>query len=100
MKPTDDLRDKVDKAENMEDKKNIIAEKGMELTDEDLEGIAGGLGKKTEGNGLVCPQCERFIPISMYQIMVSSSIFCPACGLRLDIAREESVLSRLQMLDK
>ena len=42
MKLTGVLKDKVDKAETMEEKKNIIAEAGMELTDEELEGVAGG----------------------------------------------------------
>ena len=36
------LKDKVDKAETKEEKKNIIAEAGMELTDDELEIIAGG----------------------------------------------------------
>ena len=36
------LKDKVDKAETMEAKKGIIAEAGMELTDDELEIIAGG----------------------------------------------------------
>ena len=42
MKLTGILKDKVDKAETMEAKKDIIAEAGMELTDEELEGVAGG----------------------------------------------------------
>ena len=39
------LKDKVDKAETKEEKKNIIAEAGMELTDDELEGVAGGKNK-------------------------------------------------------
>lgn len=48
MNLTGELKDKVEKAETMEEKKNIIAEAGMELTDEELEGVAGGnlLGNK------------------------------------------------------
>ena len=42
MKLTGILKDKVDKAETMEAKKDIITEAGMELTDEELEGAAGG----------------------------------------------------------
>ena len=42
MKLTGILKDKVDKAETMEAKKDIIAEAGMELTDDELEGVAGG----------------------------------------------------------
>ena len=42
MKLTGILKDKVTKAETMEEKKDIIAQAGMELTDEELEGVAGG----------------------------------------------------------
>ena len=45
MKLTGVLKDKVDKAETMEAKKNIIAEAGMELTDDELEGVAGGISQ-------------------------------------------------------
>lgn len=44
MKLTGILKDKVDKAETMEAKKDIIAEAGMRLTDDELEGIGGGRG--------------------------------------------------------
>lgn len=36
-------------------------------------------------SGMPCPACNCFIPITMHQILSSSSIFCPLCGLRLDI---------------
>ena len=36
-------------------------------------------------SGMPCPACNCFIPITMYQILSSSSIFCPSCGPRLDI---------------
>lgn len=36
------LKDKVDKAETKEEKKDIIKEAGIELTDEELDGVAGG----------------------------------------------------------
>lgn len=36
-------------------------------------------------SGMPYPSCSCFIPITMYQILSSSSIFCPSCGLRLDI---------------
>ena len=86
----------------MEEKKNIIAETGIELTEEDLEGIVGGIGKNMNENGIICPQCERFFSVSMYQIMSRSSLFCPSCGLQMDIPRRESesLISRLQSLEK
>ena len=44
MKLTGTLKDKVDKAETMEAKKTIIAQAGMELTDDEMENVAGGAG--------------------------------------------------------
>ena len=43
MKLTGILKDKVDNAETMDEKKDIIAEAGMELTDDELEKVAGGV---------------------------------------------------------
>lgn len=43
MKLTGELKDKVEAAETMEEKKNLILEAGIELTDEELDGVAGGL---------------------------------------------------------
>ena len=45
MKLTGELKDKVTKAESMEEKKDVIAQAGMELTDDELEGVAGGKNK-------------------------------------------------------
>ncbi len=42
MKLVGDLKDKVEKAENQEAAKEIIKEAGMELTDEEMEHVAGG----------------------------------------------------------
>lgn len=53
MKLTGILKDKVDKAETMEAKKDIIAEAGIELTDDELEGVAGGAYKHVNSNGSV-----------------------------------------------
>lgn len=43
MKLIGDLRDKVEAAETTEEKKDIIAQAGMELTDDELENVAGGV---------------------------------------------------------
>ncbi len=43
MKLTGKLKDKVDKAETKEEAKELIAQAGMELTDEELDSVAGGL---------------------------------------------------------
>ena len=42
MKLTGILKDKVEAAETQEEKKDIIAQAGMELTDDELEMVAGG----------------------------------------------------------
>ena len=42
MKLVGDLKDKVEKAENQEAAKEIIKEAGMDLTDEEMDQVAGG----------------------------------------------------------
>ena len=44
MKLVGELKDKVEKAENQEKAKEIIKEAGMELTDDELDQVAGGGG--------------------------------------------------------
>ncbi len=43
MKLLGELKDKVEKAENQEEAKKIIKEAGMDLTDEELDQVAGGI---------------------------------------------------------
>ena len=50
MKLTGDLKDKVEKAENQEEAKKIIKEAGIELTDEEMNQVAGGLVQSPDGN--------------------------------------------------
>ena len=42
MKLVGDLKDKVEKAKTTEEAKEIIEEAGMELTDEEMDQVAGG----------------------------------------------------------
>ena len=42
MKLVGDLKDKVEKAENQEAANEIIKEAGMDLTDEEMDQVAGG----------------------------------------------------------
>ena len=42
MKLVGELKEKVEKAENREDAKEIIRDAGMELTDEEMDQVAGG----------------------------------------------------------
>lgn len=43
MKITPELKEKLETAKTAEEKKKLIAETGMELTDEEIEKIAGGI---------------------------------------------------------
>lgn len=42
MKLTGELKEKVEKTETMEEAKKVIEEAGMELTDDELNQVAGG----------------------------------------------------------
>ena len=57
-----------------------------ELNPVDLENVATA----NRPSGMPCPQCKGFIPISMQQIIMESSVVCPHCGLRLNINHPES----------
>lgn len=40
--------------------------------------------------GIRCPHCGNFIPTSIQQILFSSCLFCPSCGLKLSIDKRKS----------
>ena len=42
MKITPELKEKLEAAKTAEEKKKLIAEAGVELTDEEIEKVAGG----------------------------------------------------------
>lgn len=83
MKLTGELKDKVEAAETQKEKKDIIAQAGMELTDDELESVAGGMSNIEEiivGASripFVCrnPKCEASFYFSVGQSMVQ----CPTC---------------------
>ena len=50
MKLVGDLKDKVEKAANQEEAKKIIEEAGMELTEEELDQVAGGINIPSDFN--------------------------------------------------
>lgn len=60
MKLTGELKDKVDKTESMEEKKDIIAEAGMELTDDELDMVAGGFAEGGDICGAFDTAVQRF----------------------------------------
>ena len=43
MKLTGKLKEQVEKAETKEEKKSLIEDAGMELTDEELDQVSGGV---------------------------------------------------------
>ena len=51
MKLVGELKEKVEKAENLEEAKKTIANAGMELTDEEMAEVAGGAG--------ICPGSQQ-----------------------------------------
>lgn len=40
--------------------------------------------------GIRCPHCGNFIPTSIQQILFSNCLFCPSCGLKLNIDKRKS----------
>lgn len=52
--------------------------------------------------GLACPNCNNLIPITMHQLLESKSVFCPICGLRLDIGKKPSdkIKDKLRKLEE
>ena len=48
MKLTGDLKDKVDQTANLEEAKDVIAQAGMLLTDDEVSEVAGGFGEGSE----------------------------------------------------
>ena len=51
MKLIGELKDKVEKAENQEEAKKIIEKAGMELTEEELDQVAGGISTLFDKKG-------------------------------------------------
>lgn len=52
--------------------------------------------------GLVCPECQFKMIISIEMLLSGEPIECPSCQLRLSVDKEESkpVLDRLRKLDE
>lgn len=41
-------------------------------------------------NGMNCPVCQMFIPISVSQLLYDGEIMCPYCGLTMTINKSQS----------
>ncbi len=59
MKLTGELKKNVDKAESKEEAKDLIAQAGMELTDDELNTVAGGRGLSFGGQGAAGSRPDR-----------------------------------------
>ena len=80
MKLTGELKEKVSKAETKEQAKELIANAGMELTDDELEMVSGG------GDGLWVvsgdPECPRCPGTKMNRFCEDGNLItyiCPIC---------------------
>lgn len=60
MKLTGILKNKVDKAETMAEKKDLIAEAGMELNDNELEMVTGGVSLSDDIDRMKSPHQQVY----------------------------------------
>ena len=76
MKLIGDLKKKVDEANTKEEAKELIANAGMELTEEEMDAVSGGQvsGVFTSGHARVCPKCGHELNENPSQSHYSS---CP-----------------------
>lgn len=80
MKLTGLLKSKVEAASTKEEKKSIIAEAGMELTDEALDNVAGGVfppekEKIPPKPKATCPYCGKQYSYQSY--LITHLSHCP-----------------------
>lgn len=79
--------------ENIENNNEI-----REITQEELDKIVGGYipdrprmpQQLQKTPGIYCPHCGNLIPTSIQQILFSRVLFCPICGLKLNIDKKKS----------
>jgi len=50
MKLTDELKEKIDAAESIEEKKAILEEAGVEISDDELDEVSGGIRRRDVKN--------------------------------------------------
>lgn len=64
-----------------------------------------GAAAQEQKVGMECPQCGAFIETSIFQLLTTNALVCPACQLRLRIDRMKSrqtfeALRKVQMAQK
>ena len=67
----------------MNDHKNVTME--YTLTDEEAKAVCGGTSSKTPG--MSCPQCGKFIPITITDLLTQGHLRCPYCLFTLKLHR-------------
>ncbi len=80
MKLTGILKDKVDKAETMEAKKDIIADAGMELTNDELENVTGGA---SSSQLTVRHKCDKCNEETIFNLFSGGRATCTNCGNKM-----------------
>lgn len=78
MKLTGELKAKVSKADTKEEKKDIIAQAGMELTDGELEMVTGG-GMYWYSKVLACNSCPYTNSVVPPGFEIGQMYECPSC---------------------
>ena len=67
-----------------------------EMTQDELDKIVGGYiptiprMQQHQTPGIPCPVCGNLIPISIHQLLFDRALFCPICGLKLNIDKKKS----------
>jgi predicted RNA-binding Zn-ribbon protein involved in translation (DUF1610 family) len=67
-----------------------------------METIQNNKDNQQRMPGMPCPNCGNFIPTSIQQILFSNSLFCPSCGLRINIDKRKSdkAIEALKKIEK
>ena len=60
MKLTGDLKNRVEKAESKDEKKSLVENAGMKLTDEEMDQVAGGTVVETLEPFIKSEECPDF----------------------------------------
>ena len=80
MKLTGSLKNKVFKAETMEEKKDIIAKAGMELTNDELENVTGGVSSSQLTVRHKCDKCNKETTFNLFS---GGRAICTNCGNKM-----------------
>ncbi|MBS6439540.1 MAG: hypothetical protein KH365_02455 [Clostridiales bacterium] len=58
------------------------------LTEEELKAVSGGTSSQIPG--ITCPNCGKFIPTTITDLLTQSRLRCPYCLLVLNVRRKQS----------